>query len=235
MAIGAGMLGVAGLVRAPTPPPPEVNRSKPLTSGRLEVTELGPIGGDRLLRVEAELRDPAPLFLPTPLNAAPELRVANLGASMQDNFTPFSPFLSYAEGPVNLRFPPVADVPARPEGELRVGERPNAYESLGRAPIEPVVLPDRLGYLEIVSAGEGPPVLRMELKGKPVAAEVPAGSWQPMELMAAIDSAGLVGSLTVVASSTAEEWDKFWRLYLAKDFRIGERLKAGLYRIRVGP
>jgi len=44
-----------------------------------------------------------------------------------------------------------------------------------------------------------------------------------------------VGDLVLTSSSDSEEVDSFFRSYLVKTFRLGERLNPGRYRILVGP
>ncbi len=79
---------------------------------------------------------------------------------------------------------------------------------------------------------EAPPLLR-------------AGAWQPLEFMAAVDPAGLVGSLMPTVRSVTPPDNHFPQLdaealqwlekYLAQKLRVGERLGPGFYRICVGP
>jgi hypothetical protein len=60
-------------------------------------------------------------------------------------------------------------------------------------------------------------------------------AWQPMEFLAAVDPAGLVGPLVITEDSRVEEVNTYFRKYLAQTYRIGERLPPGFYRIIVGP
>jgi len=65
----------------------------------------------------------------------------------------------------------------------------------------------------------------------------PAGgkAWEPLELFAAVDAAGLAAPLVVVSTSTVDEIDAHFRRILAQDFRVGERLPPGFFRLIVGP
>jgi hypothetical protein len=91
----------------------------------------------------------------------------------------------------------------------------------------------RGAYVEIAEAGSGRTVF-----GKAVAdAHPPASSlpWQPMEFMAAVDSAGLVGSVVPTTRSGVDEVDAYFGRYLVDTLRVGQRLAPGFYRISVGP
>jgi hypothetical protein len=61
------------------------------------------------------------------------------------------------------------------------------------------------------------------------------GGWAPVEFVARVDAAGLVGPLVVTERSGLEEVDVFFANYLARTLRVGERLAPGFYRICVGP
>jgi hypothetical protein len=70
----------------------------------------------------------------------------------------------------------------------------------------------------------------------PVSAKPPSDQpWEPAEFSAVVDITGLVAPLATVSSSRVEEVDNHFKNYLARTFRIGERLRPGLYRVTVGP
>ena len=56
-----------------------------------------------------------------------------------------------------------------------------------------------------------------------------------MEFIAAVDAAGLVGSVVPTVSSGAGEVDEYFGRYLADTLRVGQRLAPGFYLISVGP
>ena len=56
-----------------------------------------------------------------------------------------------------------------------------------------------------------------------------------MSLLAAVDAAGLAAPLVVTEGSRVEEVDVYFRQFLARNFRIGDRLDAGFYSITVAP
>jgi hypothetical protein len=91
----------------------------------------------------------------------------------------------------------------------------------------------RGGLLEVIAAGTGERVLTAEL---PEALVPPVGkAWEPLELLAIVDVAGLAGPLVVTESSRVEEVDAHFRRQLRQVFRLGERLAPGVYRVVVGP
>ena len=91
----------------------------------------------------------------------------------------------------------------------------------------------RGGLLEVIAAGTGERVLTAEL---PEALVPPGGkAWEPLELLAIVDVAGLAGPLVVTESSRVEEVDAHFRRQLRQVFRLGERLAPGVYRVVVGP
>jgi hypothetical protein len=56
-----------------------------------------------------------------------------------------------------------------------------------------------------------------------------------LEFIVAINPAGIVGAPILASGSGWEEVDAFFRTYLVKTFRVGERLSPGQYRVVVGP
>jgi hypothetical protein len=59
--------------------------------------------------------------------------------------------------------------------------------------------------------------------------------WAPLEFLATVEAAGLVAPLTLTGRSGVDEVDAFFRNYLVRTFRLGERLPPGFYRITVSP
>ena len=61
------------------------------------------------------------------------------------------------------------------------------------------------------------------------------GPWQPMEFIAAVDPAGLVGPLVPTARSGVDEVDAYFGRYLADTPEGGPEACAGLLPHRRGP
>jgi hypothetical protein len=218
----AGAPGATSSAGATRPPPVEI--AKLTTSGAI-------------LAEETALRDLRPLFLPTPLNVALREPRREAARTFLDKETLQ---LGFAEGDLSIAnvLPPIATVGGKPAAEanavdiLGEGAQP-AMVGFGRSPTTVTPMPGRGGFLEVVASATGQVVLAEPL---PVEAR-PAGDkpWEPLELMAVIDPAGLAAPLLVTTSSRLDEVDLHFRNYLARRYRLGDRLPPGFYHVVVGP
>lgn len=197
-----------------------------------------PTEEDHVLKDEALIRDLRPLFLPTEFNAAlPEPR-REPGRTILDEQRPRWDF---PEGELALN----RDLPAAATLNRRPAERATASDVLESGEVglgmigfgrnKPTIdaLAPRGGFLEVVAVSTGQRVLVESLPpelgpggGKP---------WEPMELFAAVDVAGLASPLVVTEGSRVDEVDAHFRRILSQGYRIGERLPPGFYRVVVGP
>lgn len=243
-AIAAGAAGVVLatlllLFRAPPPPtllPPPSAPSG--TAGVKHAVQLA-APADQLLRDETELRDLRPLFLPTDRNAKPADLKREPGRTFLDSDTVK---LSFPETELHLpkAFPPVAmvaDAPADKATALDALASESAFLTwfgIGRGPVAIQSLKPRGGYVEVISWATGK---RLWGEVLPVAEARPPGDkpWAPVEFLARIDAAGLATPLDVTTSSGVEEVDAHFRKFLAKSYRLGERLEPGFYRVIVAP
>jgi hypothetical protein len=223
--VGAAAAGVfvililAFLIRLPEPPLQPVGIAPP----RVGVV-------DPVVTMATLLRDPTPLFLPTRFNSS---RIDYVPSEPGGAFAGFQPKLSYAESELELRLPAVSAIPASP-AEALAGEPPGApFLSFGRSNAVVQPLSRRTAYVEIHDAGSGRTVFGQAVTDThPPAASSP---WQPMEFMAAIDAAGLVGPVVPTVRSGVDEVDTYFGRYLADTLKVGQRLAPGFYRIIVGP
>jgi len=175
------------------------------------------------------LFDLTPLFLPTEFNSSRKDYVPSEPGS---TFAGFPANLTFAKSGLALDLPPAAAVPANPADAL-AGDPPGApFIGFGRSDLKVEPLPPRGAYVEIVDAGSG-----RRMFGQPVADARPPTSapWKPMEFLAAVDSAGLVGPLVPTVRSGAGDVDDYFGRYLTETLRVGQRLAPGFYRIIVGP
>jgi hypothetical protein len=197
------------------------------------------MAADAVLKEETELRDLRPLFLPTEHNAAlPEPRREPGRTFLDDENLK----LGLAEGELTLSrdlLAPVETLTNPASGQPISGPVFVAAMSglgavgIGReeAPIEPV--PPRAAYVEVIETATGRHVFGDAL---PASARFPGDKpWEPVEFLAVVDPVGLAAPLVVTSSSRVEEVDTHFRNFLARSFRIGERLPPGFYRIVVGP
>jgi hypothetical protein len=204
-------------IRGPDAPPAAVNAP----NGAVGLVDSGVIKKTMLF-------DLTPLFLPTEFNsshkpyAPPEPGGAFAGFSFKPTFS---------DSQINLHLPPPVDVPSSP-AEALVGDPPGApFIGFGRTDIKTEPLAPRAAYVEITDAQSGRDVYSQAVTD----ARPPSPGWRPMEFMAAVDAAGLVGPPVLTMHSEVAEVDAYFSRYLAESLRIGQRLNPGFYRIRVGP
>jgi hypothetical protein len=221
-AAAAGVFAIvilALLVRVPEPPLKLVGTTPP-TVGMV----------DPVVTMATLLRDPTPLFLPTRFNSS---RIDYVPSEPGGAFAGFQPKLSFAEAELDLRLPSSSAIPASP-AEALAGDPPGApFLGFGRREAVVQPLSRRTAYVEIHEAGSGRTVFGQAVTDThPPASSLP---WQPMEFMAAVDAAGLVGPLVPTARSGVDDVDSYFGRYLADSLRVGQRLAPGFYRIIVGP
>ena len=229
----AFVTGAAVLLRFPPSVPPALASAGPVT-----VQIARPGVGDGQLQEEAVLRDPRPLFLPTRFNATPAEPRREAGRTLFD-LDRASDEPGESDATIVRGLPPVAVLNRRPADKassldaLAPSQGEVGVVGLGRGERGVQPLPPRGGYLQVFSAASGAIVLAEAL----APGLAPAGSkdWEPLELFAAVDAAGLASPLVLVSSSTVEEVDAHFRRILGQVFRVGERLPPGFFRLVVGP
>ena len=256
----ASAVAVSGLVvllfgvsRGPTPATSPA-RTKPA----IEFTERA---AKSALDDEATLLDPTPLFLPTKWNAAQvKVEAPEPSGTFQSFRFPAKPGFAEADlklgrseagnGASNILInsrlwtsidlpDPVAVAPRSTEA-LMPGA-PGAFSlGFGRAEMKLAALRPRGATVEITNAGTGenalPDQTLAQLQELAAEAQLPLGRpWQTMEFVAVVDAAGLAAPLVLSVHSGVEEIDVYFRNFLVRTLRIGERLAPGFYRISVGP
>ena len=183
----------------------------------------------KVVNDESALLDPTPLFLPTRWNATQREVLAPDFAARFQGYD--SPHFSFSESELKLGLPDPITVPKSPAEAVSDHGISVVLAGFGETD-GPVPVPGaRAAFVEIMTAADGRNLLTHSIPG----ALPTKGNWQPMELVARIDAAGLVGPLVVTTRSGVEEVDRFVAKYLAQTLRIGERLDPGFYRICVGP
>jgi hypothetical protein len=180
----------------------------------------------RVVADEAALLDKTPLFLPTSWNTS--IKDVSLPATV---FADFPSAFAYKEG--DHSFGVFRSDQEGLNGAILDIEGPNsAFLSFGQKAQNLQVTRRAVGYLEVYSAKDGIAVIREALT-----LDLPPGTinWSPIELMAVVSAAGLVGPPVSITLSGLEEVDLYFADFLVKVFRIGEKLSPGVYRIVVGP
>lgn len=185
---------------------------------------------DQVLREQAELMDPTPLFFPTewnfgqrPLGEGRRRQPGQVFGSFGANFT-------YGEQRIKTYGSEAAVVPERLADVVAQGnEAP--FAGMGQIDVQRSAVPERSSFLEVRKLVSGKNTIAQVLNGL----LLPRSDFAPMEFLAVVSSAGLVGDPVLVTGSGWEEVDSFFRSYLVKSFRLGERLSPGRYRVLVGP
>jgi hypothetical protein len=211
------LAAVLALFRAPPVGIGPVPRQPPAAG----VQMARPTGADDVLKDEALIRDLRPLFLPTEFNAVlPEPR-REPGRTILDEERPRWHF---SEGELALsRELPVIAVINRKPAELAAANdvlEPNEIGlgalGFGRGRRESEALAERGGFVEILAVATGERVLADALP--PDLAPAGGKPWEPMELFAAVDTAGLAAPLVVTEGSRVDEVDAHFRKVLAQAF-----------------
>ena len=182
----------------------------------------------RVVADEAALLDKTPLFLPTSWNTS--IKDVSLPAT-GGVFADFPSAFAFNEG--DHSFGVLRADQEGFNGAILNVEGPNsAFLSFGQKAQNLQVARRAVGYLEVYSAKDGIAVIREALT-----LDLPPGTinWSPIELMAVVSAAGLVGPPVSITLSGLEEVDLYFADFLVKVFRIGEKLSPGVYRIVVGP
>jgi len=199
-------------------------------------------GEGDLVADEALFFDPSPLFLPTRWNAGAVGMPESILQEAEELFEDYAPKLRFAREGVGSGLLGNADSAEARASELVFADEDGVGLSvMGRRAEEPVRLPERSGRLEVVATSaqvrQGNATARRVLVRDLVPPAVPsgAGNWQPLELAAVVDAAGLVGTVTLVQSSGVEAVDEFFRDYVVRELRLGARVGPGIYRILAGP
>jgi hypothetical protein len=230
---GAGAAAAAAAVlwlfsRAPAPLPPA---AAPKPAPVVGLTQLND-ATDAVVREQAILLDPTPLFLPTQWNAQPHRQPAGaMRGTPEAAFIAFEPKLLFDKNALGLKFPAAVATPGRPVDVLALGTLPRPLLGLGRVDFEAAPLEERSGLIEVAAAGTGDLVLAQVLTG----ASPPAGDWAPPEFLVVANATGLVGPPELVRSSGRDAVDAYFRTFLEEKFRLGTRLRPGSFRVCIGP
>lgn len=228
------VFGVAALFQIPERIIPKEDERSPVDGPggvSMGLTRLDPNAGNVLLNEEAMLFDPTPLFLPTEWNVGHNTLPDNLIRDIGHSFKDYPAQLTFDEVGVALGFPAPVEVPAKVTDALPMLGRQQPFAGMGRTGAPVAVLPERGARVEVMAVRDGVQALSLTV---PVG-QVPAGLWQPMEFLLAVDAAGLVGPPVLMAQASDERLGATLQEMLAKTLHLGERLGPGIYRVCVGP
>ena len=190
----------------------------------------GANAGDRELQERAEFFDPTPLFFPTE---------HNFGQNQQPEGARRQPGQVFASYEAKLRFADNA-MPAYGQETAAASERLGDVLAQGNeAPFAGYgliddprpALAERSAFMEVNALADGKTMVAQALPQL----KLPRTDFAPLEFMVLVGSAGVIGEPVLLAGSGWEEVDTFFRDYLVKSFRLGERVSPGRYRVVVGP
>ncbi len=206
-------------------PSREARRAKPF----VQLAGASAVAGDRILREKAELFDPTPLFFPTEWNYGQRpLREGRLKQPGQV-FGSFEPKLTVGEQNITHYGKEATAVPEELVDVLVQGnEAP--FAGMGQFDTQHSTLSVRSGYIEVRELKNGETIIIQQLSG----ITPPRADFAPMEFLVAVGRSGLIGEPVLTSGSGWDEVDNFFRAYLIKSYRLGERLRPGQYRVSVG-
>ena len=185
---------------------------------------------DQVLRERAELFDPTPLFFPTEWNYGQRPLPATIRRQPGQVFGSFEAKLNFPEQYAKPYGSEASEAPVRLSDVLEQGNEV-PFAGFGEVDVHRPNLPERSAYLEIRRLSDSEPLMTQSLKGF----VSPKLDFAPLEFLVLVSSAGVVGEPVVASGSGWEEVDNFFRAYIVKTFRLGERLRPGRYRVIVGP
>lgn len=195
----------------------------------VQLAGAGKAAGDRLLQEKAELLDPTPLFFPTEWNYGQQpLRLISrkqpgqfFGAFPPQRIIDEKNIASYG-----------AETPAVPEklADVLVQGNEAPFAGIGQIDKPQSGLYVRMGYLEIRDLKSGYIIRGESLTGVFLSRK----DFAPVEFLVVVEAGGLIGEPFLTAGSGWDEVDSFFRTYLVKSYRLGERLRPGRYRVVIG-
>ena len=208
---------------------PQKAAPAPAPASFVRLAGAGSSAGDAVLREKADLLDPTPLFFPTERNYGQQpLRQSALKQPGQV-FGGFEPKLTVAEQNITPYRSETTAVPEKLSDVLAQGnEAP--FAGMGQVDSQKSNLSIRSGYIQITDFKNGDVIISQSLTGL----NPPRQDFAPLEFLVVVGPAGVIGDPFLTSGSGGEEVDSFFRTYLVKSYRLGERLRPGRYRVLVG-
>ncbi len=210
--------------------PPLMGAPAPGQQPFVRLAGAGTATNDQVLRERADLFDPTPLFFPTEWNYGQRPLREGLRRQPGQIFGSFEPKWTFTEQALKSYGTEATPAPEKLSDVLAQGnEAP--FAGIGHIDAPRTPLPDRVGFLEVRKFGNSEPIISQTLRY----ITLPRLDYAPLEFLVVISNAGVVGDPVLSSGSGWEEVDSFFRSYIVKTFRLGERLNPGRYRVLVGP
>ncbi len=178
-----------------------------------------------------DLFDPAPLFLPTLWNYAPDLGNLDLEREIEPLFEPFDPVITLSAQPPDILAREVQPSYSSPRQALQ-SLPDNPFSILGRRQQAIIQIPQRAGFMEVQKAGSGILALKSVLPDELAGVTQDLFGWVIFQIV--VDISGPIGEPHLIKGSGSPETDQILRNYLAAPF-LFSGLKPGYYRVTFGP
>jgi hypothetical protein len=184
---------------------------------------------DQVMREQAEMFDPTPLFFPTKWNFGQSVEAENVRPQPGQVFGSFGPMFTFTEREMKSYG---AEATAAPEkiADVLIQGSEAPFDGLGQVDAALPPLPERDALIEVRGFTGGKRVLSETLVG----VAPPRLDFAPVEFLVAVNRLGIIGQPVLSNGSGWDEVDGFFREYLVKNFRVGERLSPGRYWIVIG-
>lgn len=216
---------------APTALIPPQREAAALPSGAIGVTRLDQTGHTTAFQEEATFFDPTPLFLPTQWNATQNALPESVLHRPDQMFGSFPPILLFNQDKLVIAYPAMVKVPGNAEEALGKYALWQPFMGMGQENYEPPKLPARAGFIEVREMATGRLLLAAALQQ----ITPPQTHWQPLQLLAAVNTTGLVGPPSFLVRSGTEAVDDYFQNFLMASYHLGQRVPPGFYRISIGP
>ncbi len=224
-ALGAGggwWLWTGSKISVPVVEPKVENPAIRLATSQSEI-------GNEVLREQARYLDPTPLFFPTEWNYGHVALKEDMKRQPGQIFELLPP--KFVDDQIAKAYGTEQNPPSGNLSEVAASGNEAPFAGFGTREIAPPVLADRDGFLEIESLKDGKIIVAQALE------KIPGikADFVPLEFLISVSPAGLVADPILINGSGREDLEVLLRTYLAKSFRIGERLVPGKYRVLIGP
>lgn len=190
----------------------------------------GANAGERELQERAEYFDPTPLFFPTEHNFGQSQPPESSRRQPSQVFASYEAKMRFAENSLTAYGQETVVAPERLADVLAQGnEAP--FAGYGLLDDARPALAERSAFMEIKTLSDGKTIVAQALQQL----VLPRTDFAPLEFLVLVESAGIIGPPVLMVSSDREDVDGFFRDYLVKAYRLGERMSPGRYRVVVGP
>jgi len=186
--------------------------------------------GDEILRERARYLDPTPLFFPTEWNYGHVALREGMKRQPGQIFGLLPPKFVF-DDQITKSYGATQNQLSGKLSDVATSENEAPFAGIGGREISSPVLVARDGFLEIENLKDGKTIVSQVL------AEIPGvrSDFAPLEFLVSVSSSGLVADPILMNGSGREEMEVLLRTFLAKSFRVGERLAPGKYRVLIGP